>query len=106
MSYIEETRLSLEKTRDAVGVLHLECDLQGNVGRQLHQYLQLFRLVTILVLYRLNVLGCGCAHGHGAICQTEVSPIANTFFARVRIDFSSVLKCKTNLEATQVRESE
>jgi hypothetical protein len=23
---------------DVVGVLHLECDLQGNVGRELHQY--------------------------------------------------------------------
>ncbi len=33
VSYIEETRFSLEKTRDVVGVLHLECDLQGNVGR-------------------------------------------------------------------------
>jgi hypothetical protein len=38
VSYISETCFSLEKTRDAVGVLHLECDLQSNVGRQLHQY--------------------------------------------------------------------
>jgi hypothetical protein len=46
VSYILEARCSLKKTRDAVSVLHWcswcptfgVCDLQGNVGRQLHQY--------------------------------------------------------------------